>query len=144
MSDKKKGDKVVPQKPTDQSARLLVDPALTGGYRRIRRKSALDEEFEAEDDLQGRELRDLRVKKLILKREAEVAKLEREIKAIEGKPAEAEAVEAPKIPGISINVARQIARLPDEERQRVLETYMLMQAAEAKQANAVLPAIVGF
>lgn len=144
MSDRKKGDKVVPQKPTDQSARLLVDPALTGGYRRIRRRSALDEEFEAEDDLQGRELRDLRVKKLILKREAEVAKLEREIKAIEGKPAEAEAVEAPKIPGISINVARQIARLPDEERQRVLETYMLMQAAEAKQANAVLPAIVGF
>jgi len=144
MSEKKKGDKVVPQKPTDQSARLLVDPALTGGYRRLRRKSSLDDELEAEDDMQARELRDLRVKKLTLKREAEVAKLEREIKEIAELPAEPKTREAPKIPGISINVARQIAALPEEERNRVLETYMLMQAAEAKQANAVLPAIVGF
>lgn len=79
-----------------------------------------------------------------MKREAEIAKLERDIKEAEGSPTEVKTGEAPKVPGISMTVARQIAALPDEERNRVLETYMLMQAAEAKNANAVLPAIVGF
>ncbi|GAH18767.1 unnamed protein product, partial [marine sediment metagenome] len=142
MSQRK--DKVIPQKGNKTRTEMLLDPAITGGYRKVRRRSALDDEYEAEDDMQARELRDLRTKKLILKREAEIAKLERDIKEVEGKPVEAKVVEKPKIPGISITVARQIAALPDEERNRVLETYMLMQAAEAKQANAVLPAIVGF
>jgi len=141
MSESKK---VVPPKGKKTHTEMLVDPSLSGGYRRVRRRSALDDELDAEDDLQARELRDLRVKKLTLKREAEVAKLEREIKKIAEVPAEPKTGEAPKIPGISMTVARQIASLPDEERNRVLETYMLMQAAEAKQANAVLPAIVGF
>ena len=142
MAEKK--DKVIPKKGDKTHTEMLLDPALTGGYRRVRRRSALDDEFEADDDMQARELRDLRTEEMMIKRRARIAKLEREIKEIEKVPAEAEAVEKPKIPGISINVARQIAALPDEERTRVLETYMLMQAAEAKQANAVLPAIVGF
>ena len=120
---------------------MLLDPALTGGYRRVRRRSALDDEFEAEEDAQARELKELRVEEMVTKRKARIAKLKREI---EETPAEAKPSEGPKIPGISITTARQIAALPDEERERVLETYILMQAAEAKHANAVLPAIVGF
>ena len=139
-----KSDKVVPPKGKKTHTTMLIDPALTEGRRRARRKSALEEEFEAEDDAQARELRELRVEEMLMKRRARITKLQREIKEIEGPPAEAKTEEAPKIPGISINVARQIAALPEEERQRVLETYVLMQAAEAKHANAVLPAIVGF
>jgi len=141
MSDSKK---LVPPKGKKTHTEMLIDPSLSGGYRRVRRKSALDDEFEAEDDMQARELRDLRTEEMMIKRRARIAKLEREIKEIEEVPAEPKTGEAPKIPGISITVARQIAALPDEERNRVLETYLLMQAAEAKQANTVLPAIVGF
>lgn len=139
MSNKK--DKVVPPKPTDESARLLIDPALTGGYRKMRKRSTLDDELDADDEMQARELRDLRTEEMMVKRQARIAKLKREI---EDPPVEAKAGEETKFSSINITVARQIAALPDEERNRVLETYLLMQAAEAKQANAVLPAIVGF
>ena len=138
MSESKK---VVPPKGKKTHTEMLIDPSLRGGYRRVRRRSALDDEFEAEDDMQARELRDLRTEEMMTKRRARIAKLKREIEEV---PAQPKVGEEPKIPGISMNVARQIAALPDEERERVLETYMLMQAAEAKNANAVLPAIVGF
>ena len=139
MSERK--DKVIPKKGNKTSTEMLLDPTLTGGYRRVRRRSALDDEFEAEEDAQARKLRELRVEEMTVKREARIAKLRREI---EEPPVPAKAEGETKFSGISINTARQIAALPEEERTRVLETYMLMQAAEAKQANAVLPAIVGF
>ena len=138
MSDSKK---VVPPKGKKTHTEMLIDPSLRGGYQRVRRRSALDDEFEAEEDDQARKLRELRVEEMTVKREARIAKLRREI---EEPPVEAKAGGDTKFSSISMTVARQIAALPEEERNRVLETYMLMQAAEAKQANAVLPAIVGF
>jgi len=139
MMDESK--KLVPPKGKKTHTEMLIDPSLSGGYKRVRRKSALDDEFEADDEMQARELRDLRTEEMMVKRQARIAKARREI---EEPSVEAKVEGETKFSGISMTVARQIAALPDEERNRVLETYMLMQAAEAKQANAMLPAIVGF
>jgi len=137
----KKSDKVVPPKGKKTHTSMLIDPNITGGYTRVRRRTALDEEFEAEDEMQARELRDLRMEEILTKRRARIAKLKREI---EETPTKTETREEQNIPGISINLARQIAMLPEEERQRVIETYVLLQAAEAKKADTMLPAMVGF
>ncbi|GAH83533.1 unnamed protein product, partial [marine sediment metagenome] len=48
MSNK---NKVIPKKGNKTSTEMLIDPLITGGYRRVRRKSALDDEFEAEEDM---------------------------------------------------------------------------------------------
>jgi hypothetical protein len=141
MDESSKSNKVVPPKGKKTHTEMLIDPALSGGYRRVRRKSALDDEFDAEDEMQARELRDLRMEEILTKRKARIAKLKKEIEEV---PTSSELGEEPRVTGISINLARQIALLPEEERQRVIETYVILQAAEAKRADAMLPAMVGF
>jgi len=136
-----KSDRKVPPKPRDRSDTFLLDPALMGTPRR--RKSPLDQELEAEDAMQARELRDLRVQELIERRKARIAKLRKEIEALESQSTRQEAVDE-EPPAISLSMARQLANLPEEERMRVLETYAMVQGLGKARGDTILPLLVGY
>ena len=62
---KKTTEKVAP--PTEPGSRISIDPQLMGRFRRVG-KSALDIELEAEDAMMARDLKELRIEELNLKR----------------------------------------------------------------------------
>jgi len=136
-----KPDKKVPPKPRDRSDTFLLDPALLGTPRR--RKNPLDQELEAEDAMQARELRDLRVQELIERRKARIAKLRKEIEALEAQSGRQETVEDEPA-AISLSMARQLANLPEDERMRVLETYAMVKGLGTTRGDAILPLLVGY
>jgi len=139
---REKGEKRVPPRPRDRTGSLVIDPALTGGFRT--RRNPLDAELEAEDSLQARELRDLRVQELIERRRARIAKLRKEIDRLEGGGVAGTAEDREEAPVISLSMARQLAKLPEEERLRVLETYAMVRSLGSRRGDAVLPLLVGY
>jgi len=51
-----------------------------------------------------------------------------------------------KVPGISISMARQIAKLPQEEQQKVIQTYALFRSIDQPHGrqDSLLPLLIGF
>jgi len=111
-----------------------------------RASDPLDEAMrEIEEDL-AREAKRLRLRELIMERRKRIKELEREL---EGE----EEYEVPKkpakiFPEIPPELVMQISKLPEEEREKVIETYMRLQAAGAianSQVGALLlPWLIGY
>ena len=144
MSTRKKKalEKVPP--PTDPSSRIIIDPQLTGRFRRAG-KSALDLELEAEDTMLARDLKEMRVEELNLKRKTRMAKLQKEIDKLE-KETENNDLGSSDVPRMSVAMAQQISRLPEEERAKVIETYAMFRSIDQSKGkgDSLLPLLIGF
>ncbi len=121
---------------------MNIDPKLLGHVGR-RGKSALDIELESEDEMLARSLKEGRVEEINLKRHARRAKLQKEIDKLE-KEGESMDSNSSDIPRISVAMAQQIANLPPEERNKVIETYALFSSMAKGKGDSMLPLLIGF
>ena len=140
MSTKRKAP--IPPKPKNTDDTILIDPVLTGRVGR-RRKSVLDTELEAEDAMLAQELKSMRVDEIIMKRRARMKKLEKEIEDLEG--SDPNRLKG-RSPGISLQMARQIAKLPEEEREKVMQTFAIFRNIDdpVDRGSLLLPMLVGY
>jgi len=46
--------------------------------------------------------------------------------------------------GLSINTVRELAKLPDDERNRVIQTWAMIKSADKVQSGILLPLLIGF
>jgi len=143
MSTKKKTvEREYVQKPLLKESRIALDPAFSGRFRAIRR-DPLEAELEMEDTMLAREMKEMRVNEAMMRRRAKMAKLQKEIDEIEkksGKTSDAD------FPGMTVAMARQIAMLPPEEQQKVIQTYAIFRGIDQSKGgqNALLPMLIGF
>jgi len=144
MSTRKKKavEKVDP--PTDPASRISIDPQLMGRFRRVG-KSALDLELEAEDTMLARDLKEMRVEELNLKRKTRMAKLQKEIDKLE-KETENNNPDSSDVPRMSVAMAQQISQLPEDERNKVIETYAMFRSIDQSKGkgDSLLPLLIGF
>ena len=142
MSTKKKPEREYPKKPVQKESVIAIDPAYSGRFRAIRR-DPLDAELEQEDELLARELKQMRVDEVVLRRRAKMAKLQKEIEEIEKKTGISTTAE---MPGMTVAMAQQIANLPPEEQQKVIQTYALFRSIDLNQGkqNPLLPLLIGY
>jgi len=114
----------------------------------LKLKSSAEEPVETEEAEEDeevaekrREMRRLKAEKELLKVRAEVEKLRAETEKLRR---EAEAPSAEGL-GISEDMVKELAKLPDEERRKVVETYAMLRAAEGGKYSAwVMPLLVGY
>ncbi len=139
---RKKTDRAPAALPTEKGYRVNIDPKLLGHVGRGR-KSALDIELESEDNMLARSLKEGRVEELELKRRARRVKLQKEIDKLE-KESEGMDSNSSDIPRISVQMAQQIARLPPEERDKVIETYAMFSSIAKGKGDSMLPLLIGF
>jgi hypothetical protein len=119
-----------------------------GGEGGLKLKSSAEEPVETEEAEEDeevaekrREMRRLKAEKELLKVRAEVEKLRAETEKLRR---EAEAPSAEGL-GISEDMVKELAKLPDEERRKVVETYAMLRAAEGgKYSPWVMPLLVGY
>jgi len=139
---KKTTEKVAP--PTDPGSRISIDPQLMGRFRRVG-KSALDLELEAEDAMMARDLKELRIEELNLKRKTRMAKLRKEMDRLE-KEIDDSDQNGGDMPRMSVAMAQQISKLPEDERQKVIETYAMFRSLDQSKGrgDALLPLLIGF
>jgi len=108
----------------------LVKGRKVGGTR----LDPLEEELRAEDEELVREAKRLRLEELIAKRKKRLMELE--------------GSNQPKLEGLDVSpaMARELAKLPDEERKRVIETYVALKSAERMggAGGALLPLLIGY
>jgi len=104
------------------------------------RRDPLEEVLEEEDRELARQAKRKRLEELILERERKIQKLKREV---EEEP-EGEAEKTPELK-VDPKIALEISKLPEEQRQRVLETYVALESARRlKGAEAmILPLLIG-
>jgi len=140
MSTRKK---VVPPLPQNKASELLIDPSLMGEFRK-KKKSPLDDELEAEDAMVARELRDLRIEEIIERRKQRIAKSKKEREEIEED--EGKSLKGKRAPGISLNMARQISKLPADEQEKVMQTYAVFRNIDdpVDRGSLLLPMLVGY
>ena len=143
MSRKRKKTETTKVSPlTDTGYRVPISPELMGYFRG---RSPLDIELESEDVMLARDIKSLRVEELNMKRRARMAKLKKEIEKIEK---ENESMDSDKsdIPRISVAMAQQIANLPPEERNKVIETYAMFSSIDRSKGKgeSMLPLLIGF
>ncbi len=140
---KKKTEPKIPV-PVYRESRMSIDPALIGGLRRFGR-TPLDVELESEDNMMAREIKEMRVEEMNQKRKLRVAKLQKEIDKLEK---ENESIDSDKSdnPRISVAMAQQIANLPPEERNKVIETYAMFSSIDRSKGkgDSMLPLLIGF
>jgi len=144
MSPKKKKTEPVKSSPlTDTGYRVSIDPKLMGrrtyGYGR----DPLEAEFEAESTMAAQELRSMRVEEMVLKRRARMTKLQKEIDKLEKEEGmDTNSLDSPRI---SVAMAQQIAKLPPEEREKVIETYATFRSIDqSKKGDSLLPLLIGY
>ena len=141
MSKRKTNQSKPPARPVNKESIISVDPALTGRYRRIAR-NPLDDELASEDAMLARELKEMRVDELIMKRKARIAKLQKDLDELEKERGIGSGSD--QLPEISVSMARQISQLPEEEQAKIIQTYALFRSMDQGKSNALLPMIVGF
>jgi len=141
---KKKTEKQSTPLPTERGYYVSFDPALMGRFRGVK-KNPLDAELESEDAQLVHEVKSMRVQEMNLKRRARMAKLQKEIDKLE-KESEKTDPDVSESPRISIAMAQQIARLPPEEREKVIETYAMFRSIDQSKArgDSMLPLLIGF
>jgi ribosomal protein S27E len=143
MSTKKKTERDYPKKPVQKESMIAIDPAYSGRFRAIRR-DPLDAELEMDDSMLARELRQMRVDEAMMRRRAKMAKLQKEIDDIEKKTGKTST--GSDMPGMTVAMAQQIANLPPEEQQKVIQTYAIFRGIDQSKGgqNALLPMLIGF
>jgi len=142
MSTRRKKTETVKTSPlTDTGYRVSIDPALMG--HRVYGRSPLDEALESEDAMMAREIKEMRVDEMNQKRRLRVAKLQKEIDKLEkeGENMDSDSSDSPRI---SVAMAQQIAKLPPEEREKVIETYALFASMARGKGDSMLPLLIGF
>lgn len=139
-------DKVVPPKPKYRGTSYLIDPDLIQGRPRWNpRRDLVEAELYADEADRAREIRDLRLEEIMARRKTKIARLKQELRKLEGAQEEGGGESAASEPShISVGVARQLAKLSDDERQRVIETYAMLQGAESKNGASLLPLLVAY
>jgi len=143
MSTRKKKKEIekIP-KPTYTGSSFSIDPSLMGSFRG-RGRSPLDAEIESEDAMLAQELKSMRVDEIVLKRRTRMAKLQKEIDKLE-KESEKTDINS-NMPRISVAMAQQIANLPPNERDKVIETYAMFRSIDkGKGGDSMLPLLIGF
>ena len=140
---KKKTERLKPNKLTDTSYRVRIDPALMG--RRYYGRSPLDEVLESEDVIMARDFKTMRVEEANMKRRARMAKLQKEIDKLEKETEKTDSGDS-DMPRMSVAMAQQIANLPPDERQKVIETYAMFRSMDQDKGkgNSLLPLIIGY
>jgi len=106
-----------------------------------RGKDPLEEALRAEDEELAREAKRLRLQELVLERRKRISELKRSLGE------ESVLSEGTSEPEISPQLVREIAKLPDEERKKVIQTYAMLKAAgkTSGQTGAfLLPWLIGF
>jgi len=96
-------------------------------------RDPLEEEIRAEEEELAREARRLRLEEIVAKRKKRVKELEGSI--------------MPEGLNISPAMAKELAKLPDEERQRVIETYIALKSAENVGGGTgalLVPLLIGY
>ena len=145
MSTRKKKTEMekVPE-PTYKGSSFSIDPSLMGRFRRVG-KSPLEDELESEDSMLAHDLKSMRVDEIVLKRRARIAKLQKEIEKLEKDSDKTDSTDS-NIPRISVAMAQQIANLPPEERNKVIETYAAFRSIDQSKGkgDSLLPLLVGY
>lgn len=140
---KTKKERDYPAKPKDKTSIISIDPSYSGRFRGIKR-NPLDAELESEDAMLAHDLKSMRVDELILKRRARMAKLQKEIDTLEKNEKNKE--DNPEASEISLAMVRQIAQLPEEEKQNVIQTYAMFRSIDQSKGrrDALLPLLIGY
>lgn len=141
---KKKETEKVPV-PTYKESPIAIDPSLMGYYRG-RGRNPLDSEIESEDAMLAQELKSMRVDEVILKRRARMAKLQRELDKLEKESGNISS-NSSNMPRISVAMAQQIANLPSDERDKVVETYAMFRSidqSKGRGGDSLLPLLIGY
>ena len=142
MSPRKKKTEPVKSSPlTDKAYRVSIDPALMG--HRYYGRSPLDDAIESEDVMLARENKTMRIEEMNLRRRAKMVKLQKEIDKLEKESGKLESDDS-DIPRISVSMAQQIANLPPEERNKVIETYGIFSSIAKGKGDSMLPLLIGF
>ena len=141
---KKKTVKESEPKPTYTGSSFSIDPNLTGRFRRVGR-NPIDEALESEDDMMARDFKTMRIEEANMKRKVKMAKLQKEIDKLE-KETDKNDSEDSDMPRISVSMAQQIARLPTEEREKVIETYAMFRSIDQSKGrgDSLLPLLIGY
>ena len=102
-------------------------------------RDPLDEVIEEEERELAREAKRLRLQEIIERRKREIEKLKEESK-------EKSKGESEVLSGVSPAMAAELAKLPEEQRKAVIETYAMLKAAEKGKAGMelLLPLLIGF
>jgi len=140
---KKKDDKDKVEDPRYKGSGILIDPALTGGWRGVRRKDWLDRELEEEERMEAQDMRKMRIEEAKARRRKRIIQLQKEIEELDEDDSK-EKVEASS--GANLAMAKELSRLPDKEKQKVVQTYAMIKQAE-KSGNDMsgwLPMLIGF
>ena len=146
MSKKKNKTEPVKSNPlTDKRYSVSIDPALMGYRFRGYGRSSLDDELESEDAMMAREIKEMRVDEMNLKRRAKMAKLQKEIDKLEKETEKSDSDDS-DIPRISVAMAQQIANLPPEEREKIIETYAMFRSMDQSKGrgDSLLPLLIGY
>ena len=100
-------------------------------------RDPLDEVIEEEERELAREAKRLRLQEIIERRKREIEKLKGESK---------EKSKGEALSGVSPAMAAELAKLPEEQRKAVIETYAMLKAAEKGKAgmDLLLPLLIGF
>lgn len=141
---KKKTVKETVAKPTYTGSSFSIDPSLMGRYRSMGR-NPLDDELASEDAMLARDLKTMRVEELNMKRRSRMAKLQKEIDKLEKETEKTDSGDS-DLPKISVAMAQQIASLPPDERQKVVETYAMFRSMDQSKGkgDALLPLLIGY
>jgi len=131
-------------KPIYPGSGFSIDPALYGRFRRVGR-NPLDVELESEDAMLAHEVKSMRVEEMNLKRRARMTKLQKEIDKLEKESGKIESDDS-NIPRISVAMVQQIASLPPEERDKVIETYAMFSSIDRSKGkgDSLLPLLIGY
>ena len=129
-------------KPTMKDSTIVIESSFMG-QRRGYRRNDLDMELRADEEMLASELKNMRVDEIVLKRKARLAKLKKEIDDIE-KESKKSNTELMNL-DISLPMAAQISNLPEEEQQKILQTYIMFKSANQPGGGAaLLPMLTGF
>ena len=132
-------------KPTYKGSSISIDPSLLGRFSG-RGRNPLDAELESEDSMLAQELKSMRVDEVILKRRARMAKLQKELDKLE-KESGGLSSNNSEMPRLSVAMAQQIANLPENERNKVLETYAMFRSidhSKGRGGDSLLPLLIGY
>ena len=134
---------VIPPKPKHKETTLLIDPEITNrGYRRSR-QNPLDAELAHEDAMLAQDLKSMRVEEMVLKRRKRMKQYEKEIEDLDD-PSKSKKRTAS--PGISVAMARQIAKLPEAEQEKIIQTFSIFRNIDdpVDRGSLLLPMLVGY
>ena len=104
---------------------------------KVVRKSKVEELIEKEKMEKEAELERLKLERMVEEERKKVEEL-RKGRGEEEKPLSLEEF------GLSINTLRELAKLPEEERMNIIQTWMMLRSADKSQAGILLPILIGF